>query len=158
MTSNNEGPISKRKEKRAKKKLRTFATQTIDDLFKKFYHAKIAEERAARTLHQYKENFRYFTYFLDYKDLSRNINTIAIDVIRNYVVFIKNEKIQFENHNYKPDNSKTVGLSPSTITARLKTLRVMFRFLIDEELIEVNPMKQVKDVNEPQEQIDVLTR
>ncbi|MFD0770270.1 phage integrase SAM-like domain-containing protein [Bacillus sp. CGMCC 1.60114] len=158
MTSNNEGPISRRKEKRAKKKLRTFATQTIDDLFKKFYHAKIAEERTARTLHQYKENFRYFTYFLDYKDLSRNINTISIDVIRNYVVFMKNEKVQFEDHNYKPDDCKTVGLSPSTINTRLKTLRMMFRFLVEGGLVEENPMKQVKDVNEPQEQIDVLTR
>ncbi|MGE7850949.1 hypothetical protein ACQKNN_07940 [Bacillus paramycoides] len=63
MTSNNEGTVSKRKEKRVKKELRTFATQTIDDLFEKFYYAKVAEGRAARTLHQYRENFRYFMYF-----------------------------------------------------------------------------------------------
>ncbi|SCC69005.1 Uncharacterized protein BC10311_06235 [Bacillus wiedmannii] len=44
---------------------------------------------------------------------------------------MKNEKIQLEDHNYKPDDCKTVGLSPSTINTRLKTLRVMFRFLVD---------------------------
>lgn len=33
----------------------------------------------------------------------------------------------------------------------------MFRFFVDEELSESNPMKQVKDVNEPQEEIAVLT-
>ncbi|WP_257149481.1 tyrosine-type recombinase/integrase [Bacillus cereus] len=70
---------------------------------------------------------------------------------------MKNEKTQFEDHNYKPDDCKTVGLSPSTINTRLKTLRVMFRFLVDEELIERNPMKQIKNVNEPQEEIAVLT-
>ncbi|MDY0952067.1 hypothetical protein SOM37_24825 [Bacillus thuringiensis] len=59
-------PGSKRKRKRVKKKLRTFTTHTIDDLFEKFYHAKVAEGRAERNLHQYKEKFRYFTYFLDY--------------------------------------------------------------------------------------------
>lgn len=49
---------------------------------------------------------------------------------------MKNEKIQFEDHNYKPDDCKIVALSPSTINTRLKTLQVMFRFLVDEELIE----------------------
>ncbi|WP_426952537.1 tyrosine-type recombinase/integrase [Bacillus mycoides] len=107
-------------------------------------------------MHPYKENFRYYTYFLDYKGLSRKIDTITTDVIRNYIVFMKNEKIQFEDHNYKPDNCKTIGLSPSTINTRLKTLRVMFSFLVDKELIERNPMKQIKNVNEPQEAIAVL--
>ncbi|MED1092076.1 tyrosine-type recombinase/integrase [Bacillus paramycoides] len=157
MTSNNGRTDSKRKGKRVKKELRTFTAHTIDDLFEKFYHAKVAEGRAERTLHQYKENFRYFTYFLDYKGLSRNIDIITTDVIRNYVVFMKNEKIQFEDHNYKPNDCKQLGLSPSTINTRLKTLRVMFRFFVDEELIQSNPMKQVKDVNEPQEEITVLT-
>ncbi|WP_257206333.1 tyrosine-type recombinase/integrase [Bacillus cereus] len=123
----------------------------------RFYHAKVAEGRATRTLHQYKENFRYFTYFLNYKGLSRKIDTITTDVIRNYIVFMKNEKIQFEDHNYKLDDCKIIGLSPSTINTRLKTLRVMFCFLVDKELIERNPMKQIKNVNEPQEEIAVLT-
>ncbi|WP_232292757.1 hypothetical protein [Bacillus cereus] len=65
-------------------------------------------------MHQYKENFRYFTYFLDEKGLSRNIDTFTTDVICNYVVFMKSEKVQFENHNYKPDDCKTVSLSRST--------------------------------------------
>ncbi|WP_257143922.1 phage integrase SAM-like domain-containing protein [Bacillus cereus] len=108
-------------------------------------------------MHQYKENSRYFTYFLDYKDLSRKIDTITTDVIRNYIVFMKNEKIQLEDHNYKPDDCKTVGLSPSTVNTRLKTLRVMFRFLVAEKLIERNPIKQIKNVNESQEEIAVLT-
>ncbi|WP_346603457.1 tyrosine-type recombinase/integrase [Bacillus thuringiensis] len=126
-------------------------------MFERFYHAKVAEGRATRTLHQYKENFRHFTYFLDYKGLNRKIDTIMTDVIRNYIVFMINEKIQFEDHNYKPDDCKTVGLSPSTINTRLKTLQVMFRFLVDEKLIERNPMKRIKNVNEPQEEIAVLT-
>ncbi|WP_229201049.1 hypothetical protein [Bacillus albus] len=34
---------------------------------------------------------------------------------------------------------------------------MMFRFLVDEKLIEHNPMKQIKNGNEPQEEIAVLT-
>lgn len=70
MTSNNEGTGSKRKGKRVKKELRTFTTHTIDDLFEKFYHAKVAEGRAERTLHQYKENFRYLRIFSTTKVLT----------------------------------------------------------------------------------------
>lgn len=33
----------------------------------------------------------------------------------------------------------------------------MFCFLVDKELIERDPMKQIKNVNEPQEKIAVLT-
>ncbi|WP_255290185.1 hypothetical protein [Bacillus cereus] len=34
---------------------------------------------------------------------------------------------------------------------------MMLRFLVDEELIERNPMKQIKNVNEPPKEIAVLT-
>ncbi|WP_255290900.1 hypothetical protein [Bacillus cereus] len=51
MTLNNEGTVSKHKGTRVKTYLRIFATQTIDDLYGRFYHAKVAEGRATRTLH-----------------------------------------------------------------------------------------------------------
>lgn len=70
---------------------------------------------------------------------------------------MKNDKVRSNEHHFKPDSCKTVGLSPSTINTRLKTLRVLFRFLIDEELLEENPMKHVKDVTEPQEEIAIMT-
>ncbi|HFU6606447.1 hypothetical protein PDJ82_20415 [Bacillus cereus group sp. TH43LC] len=51
MTSNNERTVSRHKEKRVKKELRAFTPHKIDDLFKKFYHAKVAEGQATHTLH-----------------------------------------------------------------------------------------------------------
>ncbi|MFD0829617.1 tyrosine-type recombinase/integrase [Neobacillus sp. M.A.Huq-85] len=51
----------------------------------------------------------------------------------------------------------TVGLSPVTINTRLKTLRVMFKCLAEEGLIDCNPMEGIKNVSEPEEEIVVLT-
>lgn len=90
-------------------------------------------------LHVFYINMRELS-ILYYKGLGRNIDTITTEAIRNYVVFMKNEKIQFEDLNYKPDDYKTVDLSPSTINTRLKRLRLMFR-----KLIESNPMNRKKE-------------
>ncbi|WP_255290901.1 tyrosine-type recombinase/integrase [Bacillus cereus] len=70
---------------------------------------------------------------------------------------MKKKKIQFEDHNYKPNNCKKIGLFSSTINTRLKTLGVMFRFFVNEGLIGNNVIKQEKDINEPQEEFNVLT-
>ncbi|AJO17633.1 tyrosine-type recombinase/integrase [Bacillus paralicheniformis] len=50
----------------------------------------------------------------------------------------------------------TKGLAPSTINTRLKTLRVLFKTLYDEGLIENNPMQGIKNVREPEEEIVIL--
>jgi integrase/recombinase XerD len=41
---------------------------------------------------------------------------------------MKEEKIQFEGSRFKAEKDKKIGLSPSTINTRLKTLRVFFKF------------------------------
>jgi site-specific recombinase XerD len=78
--------------------------------------------------------------------------------IRNYVVFIRNEKVRFEEHSYKPNGYKIVGRSPSTMNTQLKTLRVRFRFFVNEGLIEENPMKQVVLPRTSRTQISSLAR
>lgn len=67
------------------------------------------------------------------------------------------EVVKFDNHKYKPNESKVVGLSPITINTRLKTLRVVFQFLEEEGILSRNPMKPVKNVVEIEEKIEVLT-
>lgn len=50
---------------------------------------------------------------------------------------------------------KTVGLSPSLINTRLKTLRVMFNCLFGDIIILDNPMKGVKNLPEPYEVFNI---
>jgi integrase/recombinase XerD len=65
--------------------------------------------------------------------------------------------VKFEGHKFKTEESMTVGLAPASINTRLKTLRVLFKCLFDEGLITHNPMEGVKNVDEPLEEIIVLT-
>lgn len=130
---------------------------SLNDLFAVFYEAKEAEGRAYNTLQQYKYNYQSFVKYLEAKQLEVNLNTITTDVIRKYILYMMKEVVKFDNHKYKPNESKVVGLSPITINTRLKTLRVVFQFLEEEGILSRNPMKPVKNVVEIEEKIEVLT-
>ena len=130
---------------------------SLDFLFEQFYHAKTAEGRAKGTLQQYKLNYGFFAEYLDAKGIDRNLGNVDPCLIRSYIVFMMEEKIRFDGHQFVPDHAKTVGLSKATINTRLKTLRVFFQFLEDEQLIITNPMKSIKNVEEEEEEVTILT-
>ncbi|AEO99515.1 integrase domain protein SAM domain protein [Heyndrickxia coagulans 36D1] len=71
--------------------------------------------------------------------------------------FRKAVKIKYEGHRFKTEAQQTAGLSPSSINTRLKTLRVFFRCLVSEGLLDTNPTHGVTNVPEPQEKITILT-
>lgn len=83
---------------------------------------------------------------------------ITADIVRGYISYMLKEKVRFEGHKFKSGREQTVGLSPVTINTRLKTLRVFFRYLCDEDgIITENPMRGVKNVEEPEEFIEIFT-
>lgn len=118
---------------------------------------KGAEGRSKGTLGQYRANFKQFLHYLDEKNCPKYIDKITVDVIRDYIIYMREEKIQFKNNQYKNEVHRVAGLSPSTINTQLKTLRVLYRFFVDEGYIDINPMLSIKDVREPEEHIDILS-
>lgn len=140
------------------KKERTLrkTTTNLDVLFVQFRAIKKSEGRAEGTIGQYEDNYGFFLEFLDRKGIARSINEINRDVIRNYIVYMQDEWVKFEDHAFKKEEHMTKGLAPSTINTRLKTLRVLFKTLYDEGLIENNPMHGIKNVREPEEEIVIL--
>ena len=129
----------------------------LDDLFDEFYSIKVSEGKAESTLRQYRSNYSYFVAFLDKQNIARSLNAINRRTIRDYIVYMRDEQVRFENHNFKADYQKSVGLTPSSINTRLKTLRVMFNCLNEEMIISKNPMKGVKSLSEPNDELDILT-
>ncbi|WP_173916917.1 phage integrase SAM-like domain-containing protein [Halobacillus sp. Marseille-Q1614] len=93
----------------------------IDQLFQTFLSIKSAEGRADSTLKQYRDNYGYFSTFL----ADNTGRAIDKKLFREYVLYMREE----------------LHLAPSTINTRLKTLRVMFRCLYDEEIINAYPLK-----------------
>lgn len=135
----------------------TRESQSLTHLFNIFLHVKEAEGKAPGTIRQYKANFHYFIEYLNEKEITQEASAITADIIRNYIVYMRSEKVKFESHRFKTEDHKTVGLAESTINTRLKTLRVFFGYLTDEGMIDTNPTAKIKNLNEPLEEIDTLT-
>ena len=132
-------------------------TQSLDELFSIFYEAKVAEGVSDRTLETYRENYRFFCDYLDGNQLARKINDVTPEIIRNYITWMLKTKRKWEGHNHKSEANMTEGLSPVTVNTRLKGLKTMFRFLMQEGMIEFNPFDSIKPVREPESDIKIMT-
>lgn len=62
--------------------------------------------------------------------------------------------MQFEHIRFKAIKTreiKEIGLKPSTINTRIKTMKVMFNTLLQNQLVTSSPLLHIKKVNEPEE-------
>ncbi|MEI4789532.1 tyrosine-type recombinase/integrase [Bacillus sp. FJAT-53060] len=140
------------------KKERTLrkTTSNLDVLFIQFRAIKKSEGRAEGTIEQYENNYGFFIEFFDRHRIERSIKEINREVLQKYIVYMQDEWVKFEGHGFKKEEHMTKGLAPATINTRLKTLRVFFKTLYDEGLIENNPMWGIKNVRELEEEIVIL--
>ena len=127
----------------------------LDELFGVFYHAKIAEGRAPRTLEMYRENFDQFCAYLDTFAVDKTVSNVTPELLRSYMAWLMGRR-KWEDNPHKSEDNKTKGLSPVTVNTRMKSLRTMFRFLADEEIIPVDPCARVKKAAEPTQEIRVM--
>lgn len=130
---------------------------SLDELFRTFLAVKSAEGRAESTMQQYRNNYIYFVEYLDKKDIPLDFSVLNRHVFREYIRYMREEAVKFESHKYKTDEQRSIGLSPSTVNTRIKSLKTMFKCLIDEEIIPHNPMDGVKKIPDPREDVKVLT-
>ncbi|KIL36208.1 integrase [Cohnella kolymensis] len=130
----------------------------LDDLFDRFHHCKISEGRTSNTLRSYVENYRFFKSYLSQHSIEPTIDSLNQSVFRNYIVWMLNDKIRFEQHRFKLDKEKTIGLSPTTVNIRIKFLRSFVRFLLDEKFIDDNPLVNIKRVDENDVGIIILSK
>lgn len=129
--------------------------QDIRNLFRKFVSIKVSEGVSDGTVNQYEENFGFFRGYVDMCETGYDINSFTPEFFRQWATYMQYEHEQFRTIKHRRE--KQVGLAPSTINTRLKTMRVMFNTLSKERLIDDNPMAQIKNVAEPEEEIEVLS-
>lgn len=132
-------------------------TKTLDGLFQMFYEAKVAQGMTKRTLETYRENYKFFCDYLNMKFIPLEVQAITPEILRGYQTWMLTEKTRFDGHQWKSDKEKTVGLSPVTVNTRTKNIRTMFRFLLEEGLIDKDPWVTVKKAEESHTEIKVLT-
>ncbi|PJN90579.1 tyrosine-type recombinase/integrase [Bacillus sp. mrc49] len=129
----------------------------LASLFEKAYNAKVAEGLAKGTLFRYQHAHSLFIHFLEEKGIQADIRFINVDICREFVTFLLTERVKFDGHRFKPDTSKTEGVSPRYTNDLIKTLRTTFRTLQQDELVDANPFEGVKCVKQPEKLINVLT-
>lgn len=127
----------------------------IRNLFRKFMSIKSSEGISEGTLNQYKENFQFFCDYLLLKNYSFLIETINTELFREWIMYMQFEHIRFKD--IKTREVKEIGLKPSTINTRIKTMKVLFSTLLQNQLVTSNPLLHIKKVHEPEELIEVLT-
>lgn len=127
----------------------------IRNLFRKFVAVKVSEGVSEGTKNQYEDNFKFFCEYIDKHGALYDVSAITTEFIREWISYMQFDHVQFRTVEHR--RVKEVGLKPSTINTRLKTIRAMFNTLKRERLIEVNPMERISNVNEPEEMIEVLS-
>ncbi|MCM3764620.1 tyrosine-type recombinase/integrase [Neobacillus niacini] len=114
---------------------------SFEQAYEYFLSSKKAEGLRKPTLTSYDEHFNFFKNWLsDFLPEIKTIDQLTIQMIRQYVHYLKEE-----HFNYK---TKEYGLSIQTTNARLRFLKTFYNFLVKEELVNINPPEQVKFIKE----------
>ncbi|RXT03551.1 tyrosine-type recombinase/integrase [Ammoniphilus sp. CFH 90114] len=135
------------------------ASKTLDELFETFMQAKELEGLRERTLTDHQRHYKYFLDFLtnSFPEIKRG-DDITVDVIRNYINCMKNEKGVWDNHEWLAEkHANKKGLSPVTINVRLRSIKCFFKFLTDEGHIKNNPCERIKLLKTEDDTIESFT-
>ncbi|WP_254660730.1 tyrosine-type recombinase/integrase [Brevibacillus laterosporus] len=150
--------MDKRKGKRQRtERFSVNSEYSLDALFERFYHAKVAEGRKDRTLASYKNNYGFFVAYMELRGLGRDVRNVSTEMIRGYIVWMLKEKVRFEGHKFKSKAEQTVGLAPKTVNTRLKPMQTFFKYLTVEDYISTNPFDSIKKVEENENEIKIMS-
>ena len=103
---------------------------SLDELMNEFILTKKAERSAERTINDYLTHFRYFRTWLDNHYPNIKFREITQKTLLEYITFMTNEKLQYDDHSSHQHRSKRgiVGLSPMTVNVRIRTLKAFFNW------------------------------
>lgn len=100
--------------------------------------AKRAEELRDRTLKDYEKQFGYFLKWLRDNYEIQYVYELTPSHFRDHINFMR-----YDGHKFITGEQR-IGLSDTTVNIRVRTLKAIFNHLAREELIEVDPVANVK--------------
>lgn len=123
---------------------------TIDQAFEYFISLKKTEGVRDRTMKDYYTLMGYFLEWLNatYPDIDK-VNDITTGMIREYSIYLSEEKYN--------DKTGEYGLSPYTVNIRVRYLKAFFNALFREEIVNDNPVNNVKLMRVDEDTFDPLT-
>ena len=117
----------------------------LEEAFNVFYKDRENQNLKERTLKDHKTHFRYFSTFL-YKRKTeiKRVGQMTYKIISDYISFMKNEKVVWDDHKDLCKTSNKKGLAPATINCRLRSLRALFKFWFDNGFVEEDISSKIK--------------
>ena len=125
---------------------------TLPVLIDLFVATKEIEGKSPKTIRWYRGMLRAFSEFLGE---TATIGDLTLDNARAFVASLRGRSVRYENHPRRvPEDG---GLSPSTIHAYVRCLKVLGSWLEDEGLTAANPFGRLKRPKLPKPVIEILT-
>lgn len=123
---------------------------TFDEALDLFIKAKEAEGVRTRTVNDYTKHIEWFKRYLsNFHSGCIHISDLTPTIIRDYIRYMKNERKAYEGIDKREKSRK--GLSVNTINIRLRTLKAMCNLWYTDGYIKDNPMKNIKQLRNPNE-------
>lgn len=105
---------------------------------------KMAEGLRERTLRDYQKDWNYFRKWLNEHYEVEYIDELTPQHFRDYINYLKYDAKKYAGHKYINCEEQGIGLSETTINIRLRVYKAIFNYLDREDLIEVNPMTNIR--------------
>lgn len=128
----------------------SFLNYTIQQAFDEFISLKKILGVRERTMEDYHLLMGYFLEWLsDAYPNTQFIHEINTAIIREYIVYLKDEKFN--------ERKQELGLSPFTINVRIRFLKAFFNALFKEEIINKNPVRNIKLMKVDEDKFEPLS-
>ena len=148
--------VLKKRERRMEVSGKIYPSYSLDQAINYVISTKKAEGLRERTLVDYAKHWGYFTKWLNTHYEIKEVADIGVDIIRNHVNYMKHDAKRYEGHKFIVVD-QGIGLSDTTINIRLRTLKALFNQLEKDEVIEVNPVRNVKLFRADEDLIEAFT-
>jgi integrase/recombinase XerD len=137
---------------------RDYPQLTLQHALELVISAKRAEGLRERTLTDYAKHYGYFIKWLKdaYPELTY-IDEVTTTILRDHINFMRYDAVRYEGHIHIPTENQRVGLSDTTVNIRIRTLKAIFNQLQRDELIESNPVANIKPLRQDIDLTNCLT-
>jgi integrase/recombinase XerD len=110
-----------------------------------------AKNLSPETLDWYQEKFRHLIRYLG----DRSIDEITPDLLRQMVLYFAQDHPRFPN---LPPKQRGTGLAPNTINGYIRALKSLCSYLVEEGLLEKNPVMKIRQLKVAKDAGTTLTQ
>ena len=113
------------------------------------------EGKSPNTIAIVTNSLRYLDEFLSGNSLSTDVIQIGAQELRAFILYLQRKRC-FSNHPYSKVQQR--GLSGHTINTYMRSIRAFWSWLVEEQIIEVNPFSKLKIPKPPKKVIATFSQ